>query len=342
VTIITQGAIDAGAQWRRVGTSTWRNSGYTESSIPVGQYSVEFKDIAGWTEPPDQPVTINDGQTTYADATYTQQTGSLQVTLSPQGAIDAGGKWRRVGTSTWYNSGYTESSIPIGQYTVEFSTVSCWDTPDRQIVTINEGETSGLNGSFSLLIPLAPDTIYCSQDTVESGAEFTLSWSAAADAESYQLFEDDNLIYEGSGLDTTLSRDDVREYLYELACCNACGCSDTTAVRTVYVDIANSVEEINSEILPEDFALRQNYPNPFNPETRIEFSLPRSAHVEIYVFNIEGKRICTLVNQYLSAGEKAVTWHGTDDTGQPVSTGVYFYRIEAGAYTDTKKMLLIK
>ena len=55
--------------------------------------------------------------------TYVQQTGSLQVTISPQGAIDAGAQWRRVGTSTWQNSGTTETGIPVGQHTVEFSDV---------------------------------------------------------------------------------------------------------------------------------------------------------------------------------------------------------------------------
>jgi len=61
VTISPQEAIDAGAKWRRTGTSTWQNNGATESGILVGQYTVEFSDVTGWTEPANQPVTIING-----------------------------------------------------------------------------------------------------------------------------------------------------------------------------------------------------------------------------------------------------------------------------------------
>ena len=85
MTISPQGAIDAGAKWRRVGTSTWQNSGTTETGIPVGQHTVEFSDVAGWTKPGNQTVTISNGQTTTATGTYVQQMGSLQVTISSPG-----------------------------------------------------------------------------------------------------------------------------------------------------------------------------------------------------------------------------------------------------------------
>jgi len=150
VTISPQGAIDAGAQWRRTGTVTWYNSGQTESSIPVGQHTVEFKDISGWTKPANVPVTISSGLTTYASGIYnTQQTGSLCVTISPQGAIDAGAQWRRTGTATWRNSGQTESSIPAGQYTVEFKDISGWTKPADQAVTINNGQTTNASGTYN-------------------------------------------------------------------------------------------------------------------------------------------------------------------------------------------------
>ena len=90
MTISPQGAIDAGAQWRVEG-QPWQNSGATETGIPVGQHTVEFSDVAGWTKPGNQAVTINNGQTTsrYRDL-YCSRPGSLTVTISPQGAIDAG------------------------------------------------------------------------------------------------------------------------------------------------------------------------------------------------------------------------------------------------------------
>jgi hypothetical protein len=91
VTINPQGAIDAGAQWRRAGTSTWRNSGDTESGIPVGQYTVEFKDITGWRKPSNQGVTISGGETTNASGTYVLAV-IYRVDVNATGA-DNGSSW---------------------------------------------------------------------------------------------------------------------------------------------------------------------------------------------------------------------------------------------------------
>jgi len=116
-----------------------------------------------------------------------------------------------------------------------------------------------------------------------------------------------------------------------------CGDGDWTS-PTLYTD----VEEIPSSSLPGAFTLSQNYPNPFNPETRIEFSLPQTSYVTIDIFDILGKRIRRLVNERLSAGHKIVTWDGRDDNGQSVSSGVYFYRIVADDFAESKKMILLK
>jgi hypothetical protein len=83
--------------------------------------------------------------------TYTRNTGSLMVTITPQGAIDDGAQWRRVGTSTWLNSGDTETDIPIGDYSVEFSDLTDWDTPADVDVTIVKDITTMANGVYTLL-----------------------------------------------------------------------------------------------------------------------------------------------------------------------------------------------
>lgn len=87
----------------------------------------------------------------------------------------------------------------------------------------------------------------------------------------------------------------------------------------------------------EDFELLSNYPNPFNPSTKIRYSLPQSSNVTLTVFDILGNEIETLVNEDKSAGTYEVNWNAT---GLP--SGVYFYRIRAGSFNDTKKMILIK
>ncbi|MCH7496051.1 MAG: T9SS type A sorting domain-containing protein, partial [Candidatus Marinimicrobia bacterium] len=94
--------------------------------------------------------------------------------------------------------------------------------------------------------------------------------------------------------------------------------------------------------LPTEFALRQNYPNPFNPSTTISYSLPTASEVRIVVYNLLGNEIATIVNAQQAAGYHNVEWNGRSDSGQLVSTGVYFYRINADDFTAIRKMILMK
>ncbi|MDH4158572.1 MAG: lamin tail domain-containing protein, partial [candidate division Zixibacteria bacterium] len=133
-------------QWR-VDGGTWRNSGYTESGLAVGSHTVEYNTVTGWNKPADEIVQINDGQTTTTTGTYTQQTGYLQVTISPPGAVTAGAKWR-VDSGAWRDSGYTEIGLPIGLHTVDFNEIVGWAKPANQIVQINDGLTTTTNGTY--------------------------------------------------------------------------------------------------------------------------------------------------------------------------------------------------
>jgi hypothetical protein len=94
--------------------------------------------------------------------------------------------------------------------------------------------------------------------------------------------------------------------------------------------------------LPKSFELAQNYPNPFNPSTIIEYALPRDARARIDVYNILGQKVKTLVDEYQVAGHKRVTWDGKNDSGQEISTGIYFYRIDTGDFVQAKKMVCLK
>ena len=89
--------------------------------------------------------------------------------------------------------------------------------------------------------------------------------------------------------------------------------------------------------VPNYYALGQNYPNPFNPSTKINFALPEAGNVKIIIFDILGREITTLVNEYKTSGIYTV-----DFDASSLSSGVYFYRMESGSFTDTKKMLLVK
>ncbi|NQV17324.1 MAG: T9SS type A sorting domain-containing protein [Armatimonadetes bacterium] len=99
-------------------------------------------------------------------------------------------------------------------------------------------------------------------------------------------------------------------------------------------------ENLHPEIA--GFNLR-NYPNPFNPETIISFSTTElTENTEINIYNINGQKVKQLVSEQLSAGQYSVVWNGKDDSGETVSSGVYFYKMDAGKYSSTKKMILMK
>ena len=129
----------------------------------------------------------------------------------------------------------------------------------------------------------------------------------------------------------------------------------TTKLPTPEAGILLDVEKIENEI-STSFTLEQNYPNPFNPSTIISYSLPsvtlsgalptgrqvEGSRVILKIYDILGKEVKTLVNQEQSSGVYQVTWNGDDQLGNKVSTGVYFYKIDAGEFIQTKKMLLIK
>ena len=94
--------------------------------------------------------------------------------------------------------------------------------------------------------------------------------------------------------------------------------------------------------IPDEFILSQNYPNPFNPTTNITFGLPKESNVTIDVYNLMGQKVATLVNERINAGYHTVNWNGRDASGNRVTSGVYIYKITAGDFAKSKKMLLVK
>ena len=98
-----------------------------------------------------------------------------------------------------------------------------------------------------------------------------------------------------------------------------------------------STTNIEQEEIPASFNLSQNYPNPFNPVTKINYSLPQTSFIKIKVFDLLGREISTLVQEQKSAGSHVVIFDGSS-----LGSGVYIYRMEAGNFMDTKKLLLMK
>ena len=98
--------------------------------------------------------------------------------------------------------------------------------------------------------------------------------------------------------------------------------------------------EKDTDLIPTTYFLDQNFPNPFNPDTKIHYDLPKAGQVSIVVYDLLGREINKLVNQYQSAGKYNVLWKGDDVFGHPVSSGIYFYQIRSRSFIHTKKMVL--
>jgi hypothetical protein len=108
-------------------------------------------------------------------------------------------------------------------------------------------------------------------------------------------------------------------------------------------DSIQTVETAVSDPVPSfPNALGQNYPNPFNPSTEIQFSVAARGKASLVIYNTAGRRVATLANEVLDAGVYRRRWTGRSDTGAPVASGVYFYRLQTPGFIQVKRMLLVK
>lgn len=110
----------------------------------------------------------------------------------------------------------------------------------------------------------------------------------------------------------------------------------------VYEVYTTGITTYGDENIPPRFELMQNYPNPFNPSTTITYSISSSQQVNIIIYDVLGNEIRTIVNEFKEAGNHNAEWDGTNDSGVRQATGIYFYRMNAGNQTSTKKMIILK
>ncbi len=141
------------------------------------------------------------------------------------------------------------------------------------------------------------------------------------------------------------------EYSYDLAAYTQqhihigiqCVSNDAMAFLVDNVRVSgNEVSTDDPGIPATQTRLETNYPNPFNPETTISYNLSRNQNAKLEIYNTKGQLVRTLVNEAQNAGKHSVIWSGTDNQNRPVASGVYYYKLTAGNYTSTKKMVLMK
>ena len=108
-------------------------------------------------------------------------------------------------------------------------------------------------------------------------------------------------------------------------------------------DEATDIENnLSDNIIPAKYSFAQNYPNPFNPSTIISYTLPKRADVTISIINLLGQSVKTIKNDNQIAGQHEIFWDGTDQSGRFIASGIYFYQINSGEYTESKKMIMLK
>jgi flagellar hook protein FlgE len=108
-------------------------------------------------------------------------------------------------------------------------------------------------------------------------------------------------------------------------------------IANFITDPSVGVKEEQVTQIPRSFSLLQNYPNPFNPETKIEYSIQKSVNTKLAVYDLLGREVAVLVNEQKPAGKYQATWNASGST-----SGVYFYKLQAGSYSETKKLMLLK
>ena len=123
-------------------------------------------------------------------------------------------------------------------------------------------------------------------------------------------------------------------YYWKVNAYNSNGESGYSETRSFNTSVTDINEEKN---IPHEFSLAQNYPNPFNPSTTIQFALPNESFTKLEIFNAIGEKVSTLVEEILSAGTYKYEWNAEN-----LPSGIYFYRLIASDFVQTKKLLLMK
>ena len=209
------------------------------------------------------------------------------------------------------------------------------------------------NNTFTTVIaaPAAPTVLLPASSATNVNRLARFTWTPTANATKYRLqVATDNaftqIVADTVGYDTAIVLSKAlaanTAYFWQMNAQNIGGASAYSTARLFTTGTVLSVEKSTSNV-PTEFALMQNYPNPFNPTTTIQYSIPKSAYVTLKVYDVLGRLVTTLVDGVKEASFYQVQWNAT-----AVSTGVYFYRIEARSqdgsknFTSVKKLLLMK
>lgn len=171
----------------------------------------------------------------------------------------------------------------------------------------------------------------------------TVKWDTLTmeyDAEFFERFEKQEFVVNTPGLYNIYRLAIVA--VYDPSTANSMQIAEIELIGLREDELVTGIENGPFAPAPQQFSLENNYPNPFNPKTEIAYSIAESCPVQLSVYDILGREIVKLVDQFQSAGTYTVSWNGTDVYGKVVPSGVYLYRIQAGSFSQSHKMLLVK
>jgi hypothetical protein len=204
--------------------------------------------------------------------------------------------------------------------------------------------------SFTTVCPLLAPPLLAEPSNGSTIEVADLSWQSLSEAINYRVQIDSNLLFNDPQVDSIMATNELiinylanyENYYWRVSAENNCGWGNWSEIWSFELDDQTDADDGHDNPVPTEFDLFQNYPNPFNASCRIDYSIGKRSHVRLEILNIAGELVTTLVNRIQSPGIYSEYWSGIDNSGRNVSSGLYFYRLKAGTYSNTRKLLMIK
>ena len=227
---------------------------------------------------------------------------------------------------------------------------SAFIQPDGKIVAAGWDEDIMLGDAFAVaryvVLPAAPRIVFPANGSSNQHADtLVFTWNSNAMATKYLFQLSGNSAFSSYAVNDSIVGDTTKKvtglagqtkYFWRVSAHNAAGYGPFSAIDSFTTGTSTGVDNKPNRI-PSTFALFQNYPNPFNPTTNIEFSIPTKSFSSLKIFDVTGREVATLVSEELSAGSYMRQWNAAN-----VSSGIYFYRLQAGSFVQTRKLVVLK
>ncbi len=331
------GGLSAGEYYVVVdGYGTQEGTYWMEVSVmippPALMYNVWKDGNQAAAELPDTALTYTDYNVSLLESEYTVNASRL-MSLSQPG---------EVGLDVGYVHSEHSNSVFAAKENMEPGAFNLVTPADQASLVITE-DNIGSNQIFAW-----------SQSVDPNGSEITyhITWQTETDTGTFEIWDDTTgtavlvPVENIAGIMTALASA-TGEYIADFSWSvwaddgyDQVEASNGPRVITVDVGWYLGIDDVAA--IPGVFALHQNYPNPFNPVTTIRYDVPEQSHVTMEIYNLLGQRVATLVNGIQEPGYHAILWNGTNMNGAAMSSGMYFYHIQAGDFRAVKKLILVK